>query len=537
MKKANQSASADQQFKSFIDKLITKHRLKRSAIANLWEGRTPAALTQGLSSKSSVLASSDQKRRLLTATIVYGKTNNVAFTDAEMTEVLKRYAEYHPNAEKLGLRFRFGDLDGVINGLIEAATKQIVLLGSIPRRKLIPAFYQLLAHRLLAEKSLEISIIYDSLQSLYWRRWALLGNIDQEYATLEYSESKHKLYQNIENEIIVALRNNASDDAQYSHALKRLSISEAQVPIYTTLFDIDDCIISVPRTHLRSSMSVADILTSDEDHHWQQAKTCIQAYSETAARASLMARPKDEKIVVYSDKGRSVRGLVSRKAFNANREFETRVAHGFIFNRWGQMLLHFRDSTANDNRLLWDKSFGGNFDPRRDTSLRQTAQRELSEEVFGDFVRRLNIKGDSARDISHPPKFIDCGDWRETVAHLPETNRATWPFFQLAECTQFPTIRVYDNPVFKVERTLFADVYVFLCDDRFAAALEIAIKNNPSEKICKWVTFSELKEGQLYTTDLNNYIAGGRRRDSPDIRALLVSIEDSIKDQYHPAKK
>lgn len=110
----------------------------------------------------------------------------------------------------------------------------------------------------------------------------------------------------------------------------------------------------------------------------------------------------DELIQLY-DNDSIPRGIAPRKAFYST-DFQRYSIWSFIFNRKGELLLHQRSKTTQDNRLLWDKSAGGHVD-LRDSSTVITAKRELVEEMFLPEAEYTKYMSADIGDI------IDFGEW------------------------------------------------------------------------------------------------------------------------------
>jgi hypothetical protein len=110
----------------------------------------------------------------------------------------------------------------------------------------------------------------------------------------------------------------------------------------------------------------------------------------------------DELIQLY-DNDSYPRGIAPRKAFYST-DFQRYSIWSFIFNRKGELLLHKRSDTTQDNRSLWDKSAGGHVD-LIDSSTVITAKRELVEEMFLPEAEYTKYMSADIGDI------IDFGEW------------------------------------------------------------------------------------------------------------------------------
>ena len=110
----------------------------------------------------------------------------------------------------------------------------------------------------------------------------------------------------------------------------------------------------------------------------------------------------DELIQLY-DYDSIPRGIAPRKAFYST-DFQRYSIWAFIFNRKGELLLHKRSDTTQDNRSLWDKSAGGHVD-LLDSSTVITAKRELVEEMFLPEAEYTKFMSANVGDI------IDFGEW------------------------------------------------------------------------------------------------------------------------------
>ncbi|GJQ61056.1 MAG: hypothetical protein SCALA702_01090 [Melioribacteraceae bacterium] len=115
-----------------------------------------------------------------------------------------------------------------------------------------------------------------------------------------------------------------------------------------------------------------------------------------------LSKAGDELIQLY-DNDSFPRGIAPRKAFYST-EFQRYSVWAFIFNRKGQLLLHKRSETTQDNRALWDKSAGGHVD-LTDSSTVITAKRELVEEMFLPEAEYTKYMSANVGDI------IDFGEW------------------------------------------------------------------------------------------------------------------------------
>lgn len=149
--------------------------------------------------------------------------------------------------------------------------------------------------------------------------------------------------------------------------------------MYSTAFKIDDTIYYTPISHRRGSKSFCTKLTDTKDPFYKFANEYIEYMRIENCGAIFCTHPKNEIIPVFDMKGYFIKSLPRNVLYNT--DYSGKVVFGFIFNKQGKLLLQKRSQFVNDNKYLWDKSFGGYMNSS-DLSIENAAIRELKEELI-----------------------------------------------------------------------------------------------------------------------------------------------------------
>lgn len=398
---------------------------------------------------------------------------------------------------------RLKDFDSEISSRIGSAQRQIVIVGALAERAIPPDWPTLFARALRVNGDLKISIYLESPNNVFWRTLAMRSSDAQpnevagRFSTVPTIQAS---------DLISSVRSacSAEDDQEdVDVLLQRLVISEVDIPIYTAFIRVDDAIVAVPRSHVPTPDSFADLLEDVADPVWMQAAQDIDFFQSLNDEGQYVSSPGAEKLTVYSRSGRAVHGPVHRRSLSVNPALETRVVHGFIFDRTGRILFQYRGEGAYDNRHLWDKSFGGNVDQARDLSLRDTARRELQEEVFTDLADELQLPPVIREQLS-ASVVVDCGEWRGGDGLMPFRDRPEWCSFLLDQCVPFLSKRILGDGSTVVERMLYVDLFAYICPKEFPSQLNAGLARQHT--LCRWINFAEIKPNSDFTPDLNRYV-------------------------------
>ncbi len=415
-------------------------------------------------------------------------------------------------------------LDPLIDRYIEDATQEVVFLGGISQRRMSQEWYRLLAKALA--KGVHVSLFIESPQQLFWRSLSLDEKVDDNCRDYGYLRARHNIQRSEMPSQIAAILKEMERNSECGvvmGASELLLVREVDIPIYTFITKIDDTFVIVPRSHLRASLSCAEIVLDKEDSRWKQANDYVSFCQRLADEGRYIDYPGTDKLSVYSDNGHICRGEMARRSFRVASGLETRVIHGLIFNRRGEMMLRFRERDEYDNKELWDKSFGGNVEVEKDASLRNTAARELHEEVFDGLVRRLTtllLQKQHPLPFAPPKEILECGPWRSTEGLKIFQDMRGWLSFLVRERERFPSIRLLEKSGASVKRILYADIYVFICDDEFHKFTDGAASACPEVSTCRWIRPSALHEREDATPDLCAYVV--------DFASVLADIEMAI---------
>lgn len=431
------------------------------------------------------------------------------------------------------LQYTRKDLDNEIDNNITEAKKEIVFLGGVPRRKLNNKWYEILVKKLTENEDLKIYLFLESKQNLFWRSYALDETIPDN--NRNYSELKAKYNmctKNLNTAITNIIQQNAKDSKEAEDIKNRFFIYETDLPIYSICIKIDDTLFLTPRNQRRASLSTTEVIANRKNKKWIEATSYIDFFKNSQKNNKFVSFPGSEKLSVFSDNGMHCRGEASRDTFSEIPECQTRVVNGYIFNKKAQLLIQNRNPLVFkvfDNVNLWDKSYGGNYRPSIDASLRGTARRELDEEIFHDLCLKLReyliINGSLETEFS-TPRVIDCGEWRNTDGLIPIRDKDDWHFFQLFECEPTSSSRHTTKGV--IDRALFTDVFVFICDDSFYNFTMKALEYPETRKICRWTNIAEIPKILDKTTDLKH------QNTNPRFSEKLLEVETAIRIIFSP---
>ncbi len=420
------------------------------------------------------------------------------------------------------------ELDTFTDEKISTANNRIVFLGGLSHRKMIREWFDLLAERLYKAEGLEIWIIVESDQQLFWRSLGLKPDVPRNvrsYKDLQerYRLQCHDLVDRIKQFLSEAYEGN---EDKVNQTIERLHFYESCLPIYTFYALIDNTLFVTPRNHLRASLSSTRIIIDTESFEYQQAIECIDYFQHLARNRKFVDKPFAEKTILTADNGKRVYGELFRSTFNQDTRLETRVAHGLIFNKRGELLVRRRGEEEYDNAGLYDKSFGGHWEVGTDVSFHAASTRELYEEIFGMLIaniREVLLNSSVKIEYTPPPPehIVDCGTWKGSVG-LSQISSDMWYYFLLLECERFPSIRRIKESQREVQRVIFADIYIYICDDNFTTYIDQSIKSCNNDIPCKWVDVKDLKalSAREITSDLYQYI----NLYYPEILKVVASI-------------
>lgn len=404
--------------------------------------------------------------------------------------------------------------DTFIDNKINNANNNIVFLGGLSHRKMVKDWFDIIAKRLTASKKLEVWIFVESDQFLFWRSLSLKPEHERNVRSYKDLQERYRLQcHDLRNSIKKYVSNKYDDDEKLvAEVMHRLHFYESSLPIYTFYTLIDDTLFITPRNHLRASLSSTRVIENKNSLEYLQAIECIEFYKNLAKNNRFVDDPFAEKTIVTADEGKRVYGELFRATFNQDSRLETRVAHAFVFNRRGEFLVRKRGENEFDNCGLYDKSIGGHWDVGTDVSFHSAARRELDEEINQSLVsdiRKVLLRKNIAIEYMPPPKeyIIDCGSWRGGVG-IPEGVPNVWNYYLLKECERFPSTRRLQPTSRKVERMIYADIYIFLCDSEFTDFVDKACAFASKDIPCKWVSIEKADKllQEPITDDLRQYI-------------------------------
>lgn len=513
-------------FRDTIKYILKKHKISQNMLAKEAD-KSSGSISQIISAKGEIRI--ETKTSIIKGLKKIFEDRNIALTPNDEKEAkffglinqpISIFSFTNP------IRENFNNL---IDQKIIKAKKEIVFVASISETRLNKEWVSLFANKLIEEKEINIYLFFESLQNLYWRSLSLDCRV----------QSNNRSYEDLKNRFHLGLDHfrmtifnfiragTKGNESEFETTISRLIIREVDIPLYNSLTKIDNEIIITMRNHLRGSLAYTEIVSDMEHVKWKQADEYISFLKECSAdEKPLFVSPLGaEKIKVYTDNGKTCRGEICRETFKIKPDLETRVAHGLIFNRKGELLIRYRTGEF-DNNEMWDKSFGGNFKANKDFSFRDTAKRELKEEIFVDLITRLRKKLLSANfaiDFQEPIP-VDCGDWRGIKGVEPYKNENTWLMFLMSQSASIPSLRLFDKPRKEILRRIYADTYIYICNNDFLEYINTSLKKSSNDKICKWVNVHSFKLSNQNTTDLNTYLQDPHIGKLIEIESVISSI-------------
>lgn len=500
---------ATPEFGAAVRAFLEKHGIAQKDLAAA-SHRSSGALSQILRGNRAV--QTQTKRSIIEAALTLMQERGIAPDSEDVQFAGIGGVLIGPSAASVSHQLTREQADRQIADAISFAEREIVFLGGVSERTSTRDWYELLAQQLLAKPDLRIFFYLEALQGLFWRSVSLDPTVPNNARAYDDIKRRYALQtQEMPRMVYQILNAQVSDPQHFAQCAKRFTVCEVDMPVYTVYAKIDDVFFRTPRNHLRASLSSTELLDDPSDLRWQQAVEYIQYFDRLRSERRLVSESNAEKLAVFSERGHHLRGLVSRRTFALDTSLETRVVHGLIFDRSGDLLLHYRDESAHDNRNMWDKSFGGNADYSVDMSLRDTARRELKEEVFTALTSKLReVAQEHHIPMDCPvPTIVDCGEWRGHAGVAPWNgpDEQRWPMFHLFECRPFPSRRYLGEHDNVVLRMLYADIFVFVCSAGFATLTQTISQLAPEYPTCRWVTISHSVDSTRFTSDLKDYFS------------------------------
>jgi hypothetical protein len=324
-------------FRVAIKHIMSKYRIP--------QGRLAEATDKSSSAISQVLSGIGDFKNETKRSIMYGlqhilSEEEITCDDTDRIEV--SFYEQLSEDSSLGLRIQNErqQLDYFIDRGIRSAKNEIVFLGGVSHRKMSREWYAMLAERLINEPKLQIWLFLESPQNLFWRSKTLNHNIPNNSRSYEEMKNRFDLQKNEMHDAIkqFILNKFKTRADKFKQSIERLKILEVHIPIYTFITKLDEKLYITPRYHLRASKTYTELLQNGS-MHYNQAKECIEFYQDLFRKKMYVSYPGEEKLVAYSDAGKIPRGELSRSSFSNDNQLETKVAHGLLFNRNGQLLL------------------------------------------------------------------------------------------------------------------------------------------------------------------------------------------------------
>lgn len=454
--------------------------------------------------------------------------------ESEAAQILFDYARVHYSLIDGTLLFSRSEMDSLIERDVKKASHELTIIGSVSNKKLTKAWYSQIAQHLIKNNSLVVTLFVESNQSLYWRAMSLDADVDFEVRPqMDLVMRNDKLIRELEKQVV----SHANDmNGHTENITDRLRIYEVDFPITANVIKIDDKLYVTPRTHLRASKSTTLLLCSSYPNLlWTQYKDYVNFFSklskEKKGKFVGPREPEDQKILLYSSDGLIPRGVGRRSILDSEPKLETRVVHGLVFSREGEFLLRYRGEKVNrDNQNRWDKSCGSNMRPT-DLSNRHSIKRTIRKELFETMA--LDISDELHKSVYEEERILDLGEWRGAKGLNQCSDEQEWYFFELLEprggLWPFPGPRYHDETQIVLDHpSIFASVFIIVCNKDFLHYTKELIKNNPKNEVCRWIMPDRNKKAnhlQLKkTNDLETYLYEGESNNSLFTRICQVSL-------------
>ena len=406
-------------FKEAFIKFLREEGISQASIAeNYPREMSPQSLNSMLKSRgtSANKLSDSSKAELLDALVKLNKKKNGSILDAlkksddDFAKALFDYVREHYSLINEAIFFTRAEMDSLIERDIEGATNRVVIIGSISRKMLNKIWYEKVANILQNKQSLNITFFIESNQALYWRAISLDADEDAEVRPqADLIMKNDKLIRELEKQVELK-----SNDRDSDNTMKRLKIYEVDFPIMANIINIDENKAYItPRTHLRSSKAATLLLGADYPNAlWEQYNNYVGFFlklvKEKSGKFIGPREPEDQKILLYSDNGMIPRGVGRRSILDSEPKLITRVVHGLVFSRCGELLLRYRGKKSRDNRDRWDKSCGANIRPT-DVSGKFSIKRTIRKELFETMA--LDISDKLRKSVYEEGRILDLGEW------------------------------------------------------------------------------------------------------------------------------
>ena len=535
-------------FKEAFIEFLSEEGISQASIAeNYPREMSPQSLNSMLKSRgtSANKLSDSSKAELLDALVKLNKKKNGSILDAlkksdeKFARVLFDYVRKHYSLINEAIFFTRAEMDSLIECDIEAATEKLVIIGSISRKKLNKTWYEEVEHRLQKKQSLNITLFIESNQALYWRAISLDADADPEvHPQADLIMKNDKLIRELEKQ--VELKSNGINS---ENTMKRLKIYEVDFPIMANIINIDENRAYItPRTHLRSSKAATLLLGADYPNAlWEQYNNYVEFFLKLAREESGRfigpREPEDQKILLYSDDGMIPRGVGRRSILDSEPKLITRVVHGLVFSRCGELLLRYRGEKSRDNRDRWDKSCGSIIRPT-DVSGKFSIKRTIRKELFETMA--LDISDTLQKSVYEEGKILDMGEWRGTKG-LEQCldKKEEWYFFELLEpgggLWPFPGPRYHGESEIVLDfPSIRASIFIIVCNEDFHKDTKELNENYPENKICRWIMpkrgMKLADDLRPQTNDLETYLYDGESNNSllAKIRQVSLAIKTTL---------
>ncbi|MCP3957992.1 MAG: NUDIX domain-containing protein [bacterium] len=284
-----------------------------------------------------------------------------------------------------------------LGDLLAEARNRILIIGTTAIGEELLRHTRTLAQLLTDHPSLKLSILYESDDELFKQS---IG-VDRPEEPGLYAglwESRDQL-RGIRRRIL-----ESCGLSENSGLAQRIELKQVHLRLPLNIVKVDSEIwAGMVTTSIGDCSSYSKVC----DLPWKGAiEDYASSYSDPYRMGAYLYDPEnDKKLLQIYDNGTPPRsrGIFPRQVRYPHNSIRKRSVWGFIFNRQGELLLQKRSEWVQDNRNLWDKSFGGHLDAEEDPVT--MAKKELIQECFLPAAEDTDYIGEDTSLI------MNLGEW------------------------------------------------------------------------------------------------------------------------------
>jgi hypothetical protein len=343
--------------------------------------------------------------------------------------------------------------------ILKTAQSEVVLIGIVPFNIDWESVGHSWINTLSSGDTFKVKILCESDNTLFAKSFttdSAKANKRYSYTNLKFIRDNALFYFN-------DITNNSSDTTISVNDVANLKIIHIQVPFAVASLD--------NRLFLSFWLDEFDEVIyeiAEEDIFYRYISSYLTTNLDDDRGGKYSSAIDDESLELF-DHDRIPRGIYPRASFY-DTDYSQLVVWGFIFDRYGRLLIHRRANNAKDNRGMWDKSVGGHPDFSEDIDTSRAIAREVIEELFTD-----ELKSDAKYDVKpwkiDPSDMIYLGEWlpnKRKRYPFDEVNKINkeWIYFRLPDSQRVYSPRILPNGSIRRLRVI-ADVFLFISNNSF----------------------------------------------------------------------